>query len=81
MIISKRSILLLGLTGIVVGVIASELGRSLFRARVERSLRDPRERRPLQGPPLPQHAADETANETEDPWVTPLPEETSRVTH
>ena len=77
MIISKRSILLLGLTGIVVGVIASELGRNLFRARVERSLRDPRERRPLQGAPLPQHAA----SETEDPWVTPIPEETSRVTH
>jgi hypothetical protein len=77
MIMSKRSILLLGLTGVVVGVIASELGRALLRARVEQSLRDPREMRPQRATALPRHADDET----EDPWVTPLSEENSRVTH
>ena len=77
MIMSKRSILLLGLTGVIVGVIASEFGRSLFRARVENSLRDPREKQP--GKPLPQQAP-VTAGE-EELWVAPLHEETSHLAH
>lgn len=77
MIISKRSLLLLGLTGVVVGVIASELGRSLFRSRVEHALRDPREQQPVRSKPLPAR----TAAEDEELWVTPLHEETSYRAH
>lgn len=74
---SKRSLLLLGLTGVIVGVIASEIGRSLFRARVENALRDPREKNP--GRPLPQQTP-VTADE-EELWVAPLHEETSHLAH
>ena len=79
MIMSKRSILLLGLTGIVVGVIAGELGRSLFRSRIEKSLRDPREKQPVYSKPLPQHAP--VTADDEELWVSPLQEETTRLAH
>jgi hypothetical protein len=79
MIMSKRSILLLGLTGVIVGMIASELGRSLFRARVENSLRDPREKQPGHSKPLPQHAP--VTVEDEELWVSPLHEETTHLAH
>ncbi|HEX5539187.1 MAG TPA: hypothetical protein VFX01_05290 [Methylophilaceae bacterium] len=76
---SKRSILLLGLTGIVVGVIASELGRNLFRSRVDKALRDPRVKQPGYAKPLPNPAA--VTADDEDLWVTPLHEETSHLAH
>ncbi len=75
----KRSIFLLGLTGVVVGVVAAELARGFLRARVEQSLRDPREKLALPEPVLPHHAA--PRKEADEPWVTPLPEEVSRTTH
>ena len=78
MAMNKRSILLLGLTGIVVGVIASELGRSLFRSRVDKALRDPRVKQPDYSKPLPKLA---TLTDDEDLWVTPLHEETSHLAH
>ena len=76
---SKRALLLLGLTGVAVGVIAAELARGLFRSRIEQSLRDPREKRTLPEPPLPHHAPARKAED--EPWVTPLPEQASRTTH
>lgn len=79
MIMSKRSILLLGLTGVVVGFIASELGRSLFRARVENSLRDPREKQPGHSKPLSQQPP--VTADDEELWVAPLHEETSHLAH
>lgn len=77
---SKRAILLLGLTGVVFGVMASEWGRSFFRSRVEKSLRDPREKQPghdkAPGRPLSRHVDDD-----QELWVTPLPAETSHLAH
>ena len=75
----KRSIFLLGLTGAVIGAIATELARGFLRARVEQSLRDPRENLALPQPSLRHHAA--PRKEADEPWVTPLPEEVSRTTH
>jgi hypothetical protein len=77
MIMRKRSLLLLGLTGVVIGVIASEFGRSLFRTRVENALRDPREKQPVDTKPLPGRAV----ADDEELWITPLHEETSHLAH
>ena len=76
----KRSILLLGLVSAIAGVIASEVGRRLYRSRMDNLLSDPRENQPDYGRPLP-HAHSHSTEDEKELWITPLPQDVSHLSH